>query len=149
MPNEHSTQAAAIVEASVVETALSADAAAAAVLTPQMGAIVTFRGTIRDHDEGRSGVTGLDYTAHPEASSIMRRVVTEVAADHPDTRIYCSHRIGALDVGEYAIVVAVASAHRKAAFACCEAVVDAVKANVPIWKQQHFVEGDHTWVGLQ
>ncbi|MYM19719.1 molybdenum cofactor biosynthesis protein MoaE [Brevibacterium sp. 5221] len=143
------TEDSAVVEAAVGPEPLDADAVAAAVVTPAMGAVAQFRGLIRHHDAGREDVVGLDYTAHPDAQAVMARVVAEVAERHPGVRVYCRHRIGELAVGEDAIVVAVAAAHRGAAFACCAQVVDEVKARVPIWKQQHYAAGGHDWVGLQ
>ena len=123
--------------------------AAGTVVTPECGAVVEFSGVIRNHDSGRGGVVGLDYTCHPNAEKVLAQVVGEVAQAHPGTRIVCEHRVGSLQVGDVAIVVAVAAAHRKAAFDCCEDVVNQVKARVPIWKQQHYATGGHDWVGLQ
>lgn len=123
--------------------------AAGTVVTPECGAVVEFSGVIRNHDSGRGGVVGLDYTCHPDAEKVLAQVVGEVAQAHPGTRIVCEHRVGSLQVGDVAIVVAVAAAHRKAAFDCCEDVVNQVKARVPIWKQQHYATGGHDWVGLQ
>lgn len=123
--------------------------AASRVVTPECGAVVEFSGVIRNHDSGRGGVVGLDYTCHPDAEKVLAQVVGEVAQAHPGTRVLCEHRVGSLQVGDVAIVVAVAAAHRKAAFDCCEDVVNQVKARVPIWKQQHYDSGGHDWVGLQ
>lgn len=123
--------------------------AASRVVTPECGAVVEFSGVIRNHDSGRGGVVGLDYTCHPDAEKALAQVVGEVAQAHPGTRVLCEHRVGLLQVGDVAIVVAVAAAHRKAAFDCCEDVVNQVKARVPIWKQQHYDSGGHDWVGLQ
>lgn len=123
--------------------------AASKVITPECGAVVEFSGVIRNHDSGRGGVVGLDYTCHPDAEKMLAQVVREVAQAHPGTRVLCEHRVGSLQVGDVAIVVAVAAAHRKAAFDCCEDVVNQVKARVPIWKQQHYGTGGHDWVGLQ
>ena len=119
------------------------------VITAECGAVVEFSGVIRNHDSGRGGVVGLDYTCHPDAEKVLAQVVGEVAQAHPGTRVLCEHRVGSLQVGDVAIVVAVAAAHRKAAFDCCEDVVNQVKARVPIWKQQHYDSGGHDWVGLQ
>ena len=123
--------------------------AASTVVTPECGAVVEFSGVIRNHDSGRGGVVGLDYTCHPDAEDMLAQVVREVAQAHPGTRVLCEHRVGSLQVGDVAIVVAVAAAHRKAAFDCCEDVVNQVKARVPIWKRQHYDTGGHDWVGLQ
>lgn len=123
--------------------------AASKVVTAECGAVVEFSGVIRNHDSARGGVVGLDYTCHPDAEKMLAQVVGEVAQAHSGTRVLCEHRVGSLQVGDVAIVVAVAAAHRKAAFDCCEDVVNQVKARVPIWKQQHYDTGGHDWVGLQ
>lgn len=137
-----------LLHAAVTEAPLDAAAAERAVASDACGATVVFRGVIRDHDDGRTDVTTLEYTCHPDADAILRAVVGRVAAAHPGTRVHAEHRIGGLRVGEDALVVAVAAAHRGEAFACCAAVVDAVKAEVPIWKRQEYAGGDHSWVGL-
>lgn len=136
------------VAARITTEPLDPRAAQAAVTTAETGAAVVFSGVIRNHDEGRTDVVALDYTAHPDAGRIIAAVVARVAAEHPGVRIDAAHRIGALRVGEDALVVAVASAHRAEAFACCAALVDAIKAEVPIWKRQDYAGGDHSWVGL-
>lgn len=137
-----------VVEAKVTDDRLDVRAAEAAVTTPQTGAAVTFRGVIRDHDSGRDDVVGLTYSAHPAAQDLLAETVARSAAEHPRTRIWCAHRLGDLGVGDDALVVSVASAHRAEAFACCAAVVDAIKAEVPIWKRQRYADGEHDWVGL-
>ncbi|GAA4284232.1 molybdenum cofactor biosynthesis protein MoaE [Brevibacterium daeguense] len=136
------------VHAAITTEAIDVGAVQAAVTTPETGAAVVFRGIIRNHDEGRTDVIALDYTSHPDAEAIMRRVVSGVAADHLEVRIVAVHRIGPLAIGEDALVVATASAHRAEAFACAAEAVDAIKAEVPIWKQQRYAAGDHSWVGL-
>lgn len=139
----------ALVHAAVTEDVLDAVTAERAVAHPACGAGVVFRGVIRDHDSGRTDVTALEYTGHPDADAIMRAVVERVAAAHPGVRVHAVHRLGDLRIGDDALIVAVAAAHRREAFACCAAVVDAVKADVPIWKRQDYASGDHAWVGLQ
>lgn len=122
--------------------------AQAAVSAADCGAVVGFSGVIRDHDDGRSGVTGLEYSAHPDADTVIRQVAEEIAVEFPQVRIWAEHRIGSLAVGDSALEAAVASAHRKEAFAACDALVDRIKARVPIWKRQTYTDGTHSWVGL-
>jgi molybdopterin synthase catalytic subunit len=113
------------------------------------GAVVTFIGQVRDHDPDAAGrVTGLDYSAHPDAGRIIEEIAEKVRAQHPLVVLAVSHRIGHLDVGDLALVAAVASAHRGDAFAACESLVETVKAEVPIWKKQYELDGSHSWVGL-
>ncbi|WP_051298082.1 molybdenum cofactor biosynthesis protein MoaE [Brevibacterium album] len=138
-----------VVHAGVTEAPLDSAAAEAAVVSSGTGASVVFNGIIRDHDSGRAGVTGLAYTAHPDAGAILARTAEAVAAAHPRARIFASHRVGRLALGESALVVAVASAHRAEAFAAASALVDAIKESVPIWKEQFYSDGGHDWPGLR
>ena len=111
------------------------------------GAIVGFVGMIRDHDEGRQ-VVRLEYSAHPSAAGVIAEVVADVAAQSTGVRaVAASHRIGVLEIGEAALVVAVAADHRQAAFATCAQLVDAIKARLPVWKRQFFADGTDEWVG--
>jgi molybdopterin synthase catalytic subunit len=111
------------------------------------GAIVGFVGMIRDHDEGRR-VVRLEYSAHPSAAQVMADVVAEVAKESSGVRaVAASHRIGALHIGEAALVAAVAADHRQAAFATCAQLVDTIKARLPVWKHQFFDDGTEEWVG--
>jgi len=133
----------------VTEEPLDLAAAEARVATPQTGALAVFHGVVRDHDSGRDDVVGLAYTAHPEAQAVLERVLVDVTADHPGVRMSAEHRIGELRVGDDALLVAVASAHRKEAFAACADLVDRVKDRVPIWKRQDYADGAHDWVGVE
>jgi molybdopterin synthase catalytic subunit len=111
------------------------------------GAIVGFAGMIRDHDDGR-GVSRLEYSAHPSAAQVLADVVTEVAEQSRGVRaIAASHRIGVLQIGEAALVAAVAADHRHAAFDTCAHLVDTIKARIPVWKHQFFDDGTEEWVG--
>ena len=111
------------------------------------GAIVGFVGMIRDHDEGRQ-VMRLEYSAHPSAAQVMADVVAEVSEASKGVRaVAASHRIGALRIGEAALVAAVAADHRGEAFATCAQLVDTIKARLPVWKHQFFDDGTDEWVG--
>lgn len=116
------------------------------ISTASDGAVVTFTGVVRREDGGRE-VVGLAYEAHPSAQQILAEVVTEVTEE---TGCACAaiHRIGALTVGDIAVQCAVAAPHRHAAFVACERLIDELKARVPIWKRQQFVDGTDEWVGL-
>lgn len=117
-----------------------------AVTDPRCGAIVTFDGVVRDHDGGR-GVERLEYSAHPSAGAVIAEVARELAERYPDTLIAVAHRHGPLEIGDSALVCAVAAPHRKQAFVACDALVDTVKQRVPIWKHQLFEDGGSEWVG--
>lgn len=137
-----------VLHARVSQEPLDSARAQAAVMAADFGAVVGFSGVIRDHDGGRSGVTGLEYSAHPDANAVIAAVAEEIAEEYPGVRIWTEHRIGALRVGDSALEAAVASAHRKEAFAACDALVDRIKLRVPIWKRQTYTDGTHSWVGL-
>jgi molybdopterin synthase catalytic subunit len=124
---------------------LSVDEVRDAASDPAAGAIVLFIGTVRDHDHGRA-VTALSYSAHPTAEAEMVRVAEKVAVSYELISIAVLHRTGDLQIGDLAVVAAVASAHRGTAFAACEALIDELKATVPIWKHQLFPGGDSEWV---
>jgi molybdopterin synthase catalytic subunit len=111
------------------------------------GAVVGFVGVVRDHDGGR-GVSRLEYSAHPSAAQVLSEVVTEVAGRSGGVRaVAASHRIGVLEIGDAALVAAVAADHRQAAFATCADLVDTIKSRLPIWKHQFFADGADEWVG--
>jgi molybdopterin synthase catalytic subunit len=149
VPEAGSDDAVATPFARLTSEPLDRDAAQAHVLTTAMGAVALFRGVVRDHDSGRSGVVGLEYTALPDAGRILGEVLAEVHADFPDVRLWAEHRLGRLAVGDDALVVVVASAHRREAFAACAELVDRIKARVPIWKKQDYADGTHDWVGIE
>lgn len=118
----------------------------AAVSDRRAGGIALFVGTVRDHDQGK-GVDELDYSAHPTADTVIREVVNRVAATHDVQGVAAVHRVGTLAIGDVAVAVAVACAHRQDAFAACRLLIDDLKATVPIWKHQSFSDGTQEWVG--
>ncbi|MEU1544759.1 molybdenum cofactor biosynthesis protein MoaE [Nocardia sp. NPDC005745] len=115
-----------------------------AVSGPHYGGVVVFTGKVRDHDGGQA-VSALEYSAHPQAERFLRTVCAELAAAH-GLPVAAVHRVGSLGIGDRAIVVAVAAAHRGAAFAACSELVDRIKHEVPIWKRQLFADGLSEWV---
>jgi molybdopterin synthase catalytic subunit len=124
---------------------LSVDEVQAAVSDPAAGAIAIFVGTVRNTDADRD-VLRLSYSAHPSAAAELRRVAEKVAADFGLRAVAAVHRTGDLDIGETAVVVAVACPHRAEAFDACRALIDELKHGVPIWKQQWFADGTSEWV---
>jgi molybdopterin synthase catalytic subunit len=123
-----------------------AEAAAWAIL-PGCGGVVTFTGTVRDHAEGRDGVTGLVYEAY-EAVVLARLagVAGEVRARHPGVgRLAILHRVGPVAVTEAAVVVVASAPHRDEAFAAARLAIDATKASVPIWKRETWGAGTEAW----
>ena len=128
------------------ETALSVDEVLATVNDPAAGGTALFIGTVRDHDGGRS-VRRLDYSAHPSAEATLRAVAEKIVSDFPVVALAAVHRVGELQIGELAVVVAVSCPHRAEAFAACRRMIDDLKATVPLWKHQVFTDGTQEWVG--
>ncbi|MEU7628801.1 molybdenum cofactor biosynthesis protein MoaE [Nocardia sp. NPDC049220] len=116
----------------------------AAVTGPHYGAVVVFTGKVRDHDGGQA-VSALEYSAHPQAERFLHTVCAELATTH-GLPVAAVHRVGALTIGDLAIVVAVAAAHRAEAFTVCGELVDRIKHEVPIWKRQLLADGLSKWV---
>ena len=139
--------AAAVREASIDERPISVDRLLARVQDPTVGGIGLFVGVVRDHDEGHD-VTSLDYTAHPSAQQVLTACAERTAAAHDVVAVAVEHRVGHLEVGDLAVVVAVGAVHRAEALAACRQLIDDLKAEVPIWKEQRFAGGEAEWVGL-
>ena len=132
----------AIVTEDVLDVAEHADL----VDDPAAGAVVTFSGVVRDHDGGKS-VRGLEYSAHPTATSVVAEVASDVARRARGVRaIAVSHRVGTLAIGDVALACAVAADHRQEAFATCSELVEEVKRLLPVWKHQAFADGTDEWV---
>ena len=117
--------------------------------TPRSGAVVAFSGVVRDHAEGRDGVTAMTYEAY-EGPAVQR--LEEVAAESrrrwPDVeRIAILHRLGELALGEASVLVVASSPHRDVAFEAARFAIDTLKASVPIWKKEHWADGDDWALG--
>ena len=129
------------------DTDLSVDEVRSAIADPAAGGEVLFVGTVRDNDADK-GVTALSYTAHPTAEAELRKVAEAIVAKYPDViALAAVHRLGDLAVGDLAVVVGVSCTHRAEAFHACHALIDELKASVPIWKHQRFTDGADEWVG--
>ena len=110
------------------------------------GALATFEGWVRDHNEGR-GVEGLHYEAYTVlAEAEGGRVLQEARGRFAIVDACCVHRVGELGIGELAVWVGVTAAHRDEAFAACRYIIDEVKSRVPIWKHERYREGDAGWL---
>ena len=128
------------------ETPLDVAEVVAALDDDASGGLTLFVGRVRDHDGGK-GVTGLDYSAHPTALDRLREVCERVAGEYDVQGVAAVHRTGSLAIGDIAVVVATTAAHRGDAFVASRALIDALKAEVPIWKHQRFGDGTEEWVG--
>ncbi|WP_346926551.1 molybdenum cofactor biosynthesis protein MoaE [uncultured Arthrobacter sp.] len=173
MATEHAFEPAfEVVHAVLSADPISVDQAIAAVESDTAGAVVSFSGVVRNHDGGKP-VQRLSYSAHPTAHQVMADVVAGLVAEQAaggepagagtgtasgtgaetgsgtaqPVRIWVAHRIGMLEIGDPALVCAVSAAHRGQAFAVCSELVDRIKAQVPIWKEQFFSDGTVEWVG--
>jgi molybdopterin synthase catalytic subunit len=117
----------------------------AAVESPERGGAVVFLGQVRNHHDGRA-VVRLEYSAYqPMAEAECERIVAE-ASDRWPAAVALRHRIGGLAIGDTAVIVSAASAHREAAFAACRYVIEEVKRRVPIWKREFYADGTVIWV---
>lgn len=131
---------------SLSDVAIDAASLLRALESGRVGAVVTFEGRVRDHNEGRA-VRGLAYEAYVQlAEAEGARIIEEARARFEIAQAMCVHRIGELALGELAVWVGVSAAHRDAAFAACRYVIDEVKSRVPIWKHERYAGGEAEWL---
>jgi molybdopterin synthase catalytic subunit len=128
------------------DTALDVAEVIDAVDDTAAGGVTVFVGRVRETDHGRH-VTGLEYSAHPSALDVLRSVAETIAEKYDVVALAALHRVGSLDLGDVAVVVAAAAGHRGEAFDASRALIDDLKTTVPIWKHQHFADGTQEWVG--
>ena len=128
------------------DTALDVQEVLDALVDPAAGGVDVFVGNVRDHDRDL-GVTGLEYSAHPTALERLLEVAQKIASEYDVLAVAAVHRVGRLAIGDAAVVVATAAAHRDEAFTASRALIDELKATVPIWKHQVFTDGSDEWVG--
>lgn len=131
----------------IQQAPLSLDEAVASVRGPDTGGIVTFTGQVREASRGRQ-VVRLDYEAFaPMATGQLRAIGAECEGRWPGTRVSILHRVGTLEIGDVAVVIAAAAPHRAEAFEACRHAIERLKQDVTIWKKEHFTDGTE-WVGL-
>src|SRR5262245_17726967 len=131
----------------LTDRTLSLDRCINAVRGAGMGGIATFTGMVRLHSRGTT-IDHLEYEAYaPMAIKVMTQLCEEIEAEIPGTRLAVEHRVGHLQIGDIAVVIAAAAPHRAEAFAACRAMIDRLKDRVPIWKKEVSVDGA-AWVGL-
>jgi molybdopterin synthase catalytic subunit len=135
-----------VVQVAVVTSPIDIAALIARVQDDGVGAIATFIGTVREHNDGRV-VTGIDYEAYePMASRELERVAVEVADRWPGVRVAVEHRVGTLQVREASVAIACAHARRAPAMEAMRHCIEALKVRVPIWKREHYADGTREWV---
>lgn len=130
----------------IVSQPISADACRAQLGSPSAGGFVSFEGWVRNHNEGRV-VRSLEYEAYEAlANKEGERILAEAKTKFAVEQVFAAHRVGHLSIGEIAVWVGAAAAHRDAAFAACRYVIDEIKTRLPIWKREHYAEGPAEWV---
>ena len=116
---------------------------------PRCGGFVTFEGWVRNSNEGQE-VLRLEYQAYERlALKEGKKILAEAAEHFPLEQAVCVHRVGELEIGDLAVWVAVSSVHRGEAFTACRYIIDEVKHRVPVWKKEHYVNGDSGWVNCE
>jgi molybdopterin synthase catalytic subunit len=129
--------------------AIEVAALRAALADPACGGYAAFEGWVRDHNEGQR-VEHLEYEAYePLAVREAERIVAEAVARFGVRHACCAHRVGELRVGELAVWVGVSAPHRDEAFRACRYIIDEIKHRLPIWKKEHYVNGDSGWVNCE
>ncbi|HEY0510645.1 MAG TPA: molybdenum cofactor biosynthesis protein MoaE [Thermoanaerobaculia bacterium] len=124
---------------------IATDRVVAAVSGPSRGAVVVFLGTVRDHHAGRP-VAKLTYSAYrPMALEGLRRIVDDLEAAHEGLRAAIVHRLGEVPVGEASVAIAIGSPHRAAAYDASRTALERLKAEIPIWKREHYADGEAAW----
>lgn len=132
-------------EADLVDGPIDTGRAVAAVSGPERGAVVVFLGTVRDHHAGRP-VEKLTYSAYrPMALEGLRKIVADLEAGAPGLRAVIVHRLGEVPVGEASVVIAIGSPHRAAAYDASRTALERLKAEIPIWKREHYADGAAQW----
>lgn len=110
------------------------------------GAVILFVGTVRNYADGRA-VSGMTYEAYTAmAAAVLREIAEETAARYETDRVAVVHRIGALTIGEPSVAIAVSTPHRAEAYAASRQVIEQIKERLPVWKHEHYLDGDSRWV---
>ena len=135
----------AIIRTAVTAESIQIDELRSEAARSDSGAVITFSGDVRNHDGGRD-VLALDYEAHPSAGEILDLLAQEVADEFSLQALIIEHRYGSLQIGDTALGVVAAAAHRDSAFKGAIAAVDRVKERLPMWKHQFFLDGSDEWV---
>ncbi len=133
----------------MVTAAIDPDELRKGLFDPAAGAYAGFEGWIRNENDGHE-VLRLEYEAYePLAIKEGEKVLAEAREKFPLLHAHCVHRSGLLEIGECAVWVGVSSAHRDEAFLACRYIIDQIKVRLPIWKKEHYVNGDSGWVSCE
>ena len=129
----------------IVESSIDRRKVVDSVASPGSGAIITFDGTVRDNARGKQ-VTHLSYEAYPEmALKELQKIRDQAMQRWALNEVAIIHRIGRMEIGESSVFIAVSSAHRGDAFEACRFAIDTLKTTVPIWKKEHYQDGE-VWI---
>ncbi len=119
------------------------------LMDPGAGGLCVFEGWVRNENEGRT-VEQLEYEVYaPLAVSEGEKVIAEAKDKFPHLQACCVHRSGLLEIGDCAVWIGVAAPHRDEAFKACRYIIDQIKLRLPIWKKEHYVDGDSGWVNCE
>lgn len=133
----------------ITSETIDPDALRRELFDPAAGAYCSFEGWVRNLNEGQT-VLRLEYEAYaPLAVSEGERVLAEAQQKFPHLRAHCVHREGLLEIGDCAVWVGVCSPHRDEAFQACRYIIDQIKVRLPIWKKEHYVDGNSGWVNCE
>ena len=133
----------------VTTAAIDAEGLKQSLANAGAGGFCSFEGWVRNLNDGRT-VDRLEYEAYePLVVSEGLRVLDEAREKFPFLEARCVHRTGMLEIGDLAVWVGVASAHREEAFKACRYIIDELKVRLPIWKKEHYVDGDSGWVNCE
>lgn len=141
-----SAEVTGLVHAAIVDDPIDVGKLITLAQSPAIGALSVFLGTVRDVNDGRD-VTGIDYEAYrPMAERELAAVAREVCDATPMLRVSIEHRVGTLHVGDVSVAIVAAHPRRAAACDAARQIIEALKVRVPIWKREHYVDGDRAWV---
>ena len=133
----------------ITNEAIEPDVLRSKLFDPAAGAYCGFEGWVRNLNEGQT-VLRLEYEAYaPLAISEGEKIIAEAQQQFPHLHAYCVHREGLLEIGDCAVWVGVCSPHRDEAFQACRYIIDQVKVRLPIWKKEHYVDGNSGWVNCE
>lgn len=133
-------------EARITVDPIAVDTLAGTEPDPRDGAHILFVGVVRNQAEGRP-VRGMAYEAYgPMAREVLQAIVDEAERGHAVTRVEAVHRVGELSVGEASVAILVTGPHRDAAYQASRYVIEEIKKRLPVWKHEHFTDGDARWV---
>ena len=133
----------------IADSGIAVDSLREQLMDPGAGGLCVFEGWVRNENEGRT-VERLEYEVYePLAVSEGEKVIAEAKELYPHLQACCVHRSGLLEIGDCAVWVGVAAPHRDEAFKACRYIIDQIKVRLPIWKKEHYIDGDSGWVNCE